>query len=161
MTWGWQGTAWGQKWRVGNRCINGMGTARGQLMDGMRTVWEQHEVNVGQYGDGMGTTWGWHGDGNRIARRQHGDSVGWRAHLEEGDGGTVAHAEQEEGDEDGDGGPQPVQLPVLGLHTRLVQENLWTGREWSVLACVRGWLEARGTSGASPCDRVGTPARLG
>lgn len=41
-----------------------------------------------------------------IACGCHGISVGTgRAHLEEGDGGTIAHAEQEEGDEDGDGGP--------------------------------------------------------
>lgn len=42
------------------------------------------------------------------------------AHLEERHGGAVAHAEQEEGDEDGDGRPQPVQLPVLGVSTGLL-----------------------------------------
>lgn len=47
---------------------------------------------------------------------------GRQAHLEKGDRGAVAHAEQEEGDEDGDGGPQPVQLPILGLCTALIQD---------------------------------------
>lgn len=50
------------------------------------------------------------------------------SHLEEGDGGTVAHAEQEEGDEDGDGGPQPIQLSILGLHAALVQQQVCRGR---------------------------------
>jgi hypothetical protein len=59
------------------------------------------------------------------------------AHLEECDSGTVAHAEQEEGDEDGDGRPQPIQLPVLGLGTGLIQIHFWTGRGWSV--CVPTW----------------------
>lgn len=113
-------------------------------------AWGQHGNSTRSVWDSMGLAGNnvrWHGGRDRIARRQHGDSVGSRAHLEEGDGGTVAHAEQEEGDEDGDGGPQPVQLPVLGLHTGLVQENLWTGREWSVLACELGWLQASGTVG--------------
>ena len=60
------------------------------------------------------------------------------ANLEEGDSGAVANAEQEEGDEDGDGGPQPVQLPVLVLSTAVIQDQLWTGRGWSVLGRWRG-----------------------
>ena len=50
------------------------------------------------------------------------------AHLEEGDSGAIAHTEQEEGDEDCDGGPQSVQLPVLVLSTAVIQDQLWTGR---------------------------------
>lgn len=59
-------------------------------------------------------------------------------HLKEGHSGAVAHAEQEEGDEDGDGGPQPVQLPILVLGTAVVQEQLWTGRGWSVSCLPQG-----------------------
>ena len=46
------------------------------------------------------------------------------ADLAECDRGAVAHAEQEEADEDGDGRPEPVQLPVLGLSRDLVQSHL-------------------------------------
>lgn len=54
-----QGTAGdgvGQKWRVQDRCINGVGTVKGQLVEGTGTVWGQHGVSVGLYGDGLGTT---------------------------------------------------------------------------------------------------------
>ena len=54
------------------------------------------------------------------------------ADLEECDSSAVAHAEQEEADEDGDGRPEPVQLPVLGLSTGLVQLQPWTERAVSV-----------------------------
>ena len=43
------------------------------------------------------------------------------ANLEECDSSAVAHAEQEEADEDADGRPEPVQLPFLGLSTGVVQ----------------------------------------
>lgn len=46
----------GQKWRVQDRCINGVGTVKGQLVEGTETVWGQHGVSVGLYGDGLGTT---------------------------------------------------------------------------------------------------------
>lgn len=46
----------GQKWRVQDRCINGVGTVKGQLVEGTGTVWGQHGVSVGLYGDGLGTT---------------------------------------------------------------------------------------------------------
>ena len=50
--------------------------------------------------------------------------MGDSANLEECDRGAVAHAEQEEADEDGDGRPEPVQLPILGLSTGLIQFQL-------------------------------------
>ena len=43
------------------------------------------------------------------------------ADLEECDSSAVAHTEQEEADEDGDGCPEPVQLPILGLSTDIIQ----------------------------------------
>lgn len=54
------------------------------------------------------------------------------AHLEEGDGGTIADAEQEEDDEDGEGDPQLFQLPVWHLCTALSVYQLCIGRGWSV-----------------------------
>ena len=77
---------------------------------------------MGQYGDSMVTDWKQCEDSM--------DTVGTEgvADLEECDSGTVAHAEQEEGDEDGDGRPEPVQLPVQGLSTVVVQFQLWTER---------------------------------
>lgn len=42
------------------------------------------------------------------------------ANLAECDRDTVAHAEEDEADEDGDSHPEPIQLPVLGLSTGLV-----------------------------------------
>ena len=62
------------------------------------------------------------------------------AHLEEGDSGAVAHAEQEEGDEDGDGGPQSVQLPVLVFSTAVIQDQFWTGRGWLVSCMPEGLI---------------------
>ena len=62
------------------------------------------------------------------------------AHLEEGDSGAVAHAEQEEGDEDGDGGPQSVQLPVLVFSTAVIQDQFWTGRGWLVSCMTEGLI---------------------
>ena len=50
--------------------------------------------------------------------------MGDSANLEECDRGAVTHAEQEEADEDGDGRPEPVQLPILGLSTGLIQFQL-------------------------------------
>ena len=108
----------------------------------VRIAWGQHVNNMGTESgwpeDSMGTVWGWRRD-------NMGSMWGQQAHLEKGDRGAVAHAEQEEGDEDGDGGPQPVQLPILGLCTALVQKHPWTGRGRSVLVAVGGWL---GTGGA-------------
>lgn len=46
------------------------------------------------------------------------------ANLAEYDRGAVAHAEQEKVDEDGDGPPEPIQLPLLGLSRGLVQSHL-------------------------------------
>ena len=60
-------------------------------------------------------------------------------HLEEGHGGAVADAEQEERDEDGDGCPEPVQLPILGVRTALLlQEQVCTGRGGQCCLCPRG-----------------------
>ena len=46
------------------------------------------------------------------------------ANLAECDRGAVTHVEQEEVDEDSDGRPEPIQLPVLGLSRGLVQSHL-------------------------------------
>lgn len=54
------------------------------------------------------------------------------ADLEECDSCTVAHTEREEADEDDDGRPDPVQLPVLGVSTGLVQFQPWTKRAVSL-----------------------------
>lgn len=82
----------------------------------------------------------------QASQQMVGDGV---ADLEECDGGTVAHTEQEEADEDGDGCPEPVQLPVLGLSTGIVHFHPWTEREVSVC------LSQHGVTRAIPCVRRG------
>lgn len=124
--WGWHGDHTGCHERQNDR-------QRG-------TLWGVTENNVGQgtvgmvWGQSTGSketsyatrrgVWGQHGSSTGHHRGQWGNG----ADLEECDGGTVAHAEQEEGDEDGDGRPEPVQLPVQGLSTVVVQFQLWTER---------------------------------
>lgn len=54
------------------------------------------------------------------------------ADLEECDSSAVAHAEQKEADKNGDGRPECIQLPVLGLSTDIIQFCVWTERAVSV-----------------------------
>ena len=143
------GVDWGQC-RVSTGSESGqrgvsVGSAWGQCDGSVRAAWCQRGVSVGsvwgQRGVSVGATWGQRRVSVGMAWFQRVPSAGTAGHsagrcgdthLEEGDSGAVAHAEQEERDEDGDGGPQPIQLPVLVLRTAVVQEQLWTGREWSV-----------------------------
>ena len=58
----------------------------------------------------------------------------WGRGIAHCDSGTVAHAGQEDGDEDSDGHTEPIQLPVLGLN---VQSQLCTERKKSVFLPTR------------------------
>lgn len=95
---------------------------------------------MGQSGDSKGTSYyirgGVRGHFGVITdiTADGGDS----ANLEECDRGAVAHTEQEEADEDGDGRPEPIQLPVLGRSTGLVQFQLWTEKAVSLFPN-KGW----------------------
>lgn len=84
-------------------------------------MWGATLDNMGCFGDSTGQ-----GGPSLVKHGQH-RRQGQCANLEESDCGAVAHAEQEESDEDGDGCPQPIQFPVLGLGTALIQVQLWTG----------------------------------
>ena len=78
-------------------------------------------------------------------------------HLEEGHGGAVADAEQEERDEDGDSRPEPVQLPVQVVRTALLlQQQICTGRGVSAVSAHGGLGGVIGASGqGSLCGRGG------
>ena len=138
--------------------MGSVGSAQGQRGVSVGATWGQRRVSVGM---------AWFQRVPSAGTAGHSAGRCGDTHLEEGDGGAVAHAEQEERDEDGDGGPQPIQLPVLVLRTAVVQEQLWTGRERSVpclpIGVVPGVTVAalrslRAPASVPPSSRLG-PAR--